>query len=91
MKERDNKANDIHISGKVDKKKMDTMEIQKNIAAKDDKKVEQTNKIAEVKEPNFAKETKNKKVGNKDQESQPRKTERFGHPTRWRPFWFPYL
>lgn len=74
MKERDNKTNDTHISGKEDQKKMDIMETQKNIAAKDDKKMEQTNKIAEAKEQSFAKETKNQKVGNKDQQSQPRKT-----------------
>ena len=74
MKERDNKAHDTHISEKVDQKKMDTMETQKNIATKDDKKMEQINRVSEAKEPSSAKETKNQKVEYKDQQLQPRKT-----------------
>jgi len=74
MKERDAKARNTHISEKADQKKMDTMETQKNIAAKDDKKMEQANKVSKAREPSVAKETKNQEIKYKDQQSEPRKT-----------------
>jgi len=74
MKERDTKVHDTHISEEADQKKMDTMETQKNIAAKDDKKMEQINKVSEAKESSSAKETKSQEVKSKDQQSQSRKT-----------------
>ncbi len=75
MKERDIKVHDTHISEEADQKKMDTMKTQKNIATKDNKKMEQTNKISEATVPTSAKETKKQEVKYKEQQPPTRKTE----------------
>ncbi len=75
MKERDIKVQYKHISEKADQKKMDTMKTKKNIATKDDKKMEQTNKISEVTVPISTKETKKQEVKYKEQQPPTKKTE----------------
>ncbi len=75
MKERDIKVHDTHISEKADQKKMDTMKTKKNIATKDDKKMEQTNKISKVTVTITTKETKKQEVKYKEQQPPTKKTE----------------
>jgi len=75
MKKRDNKVHDTHISEEADQKKMDTMKSKKNIATKDDKKMEQTNKISEGTVPtSINKETKKQEVKYKEQQLPTKKT-----------------
>ena len=74
MKERDIKVHDTHISEGADQKKMDTMKIKKNITTKDDKKMEQTNKISEATVPTpINKETKKQEAEQKEQQPPTRK------------------
>lgn len=71
MKKRDNKAHDATISEQADQKKMDIMKTQKNNATKDNKEMEQINKIPEAGLSNTEKEKKQEEINHKEKQQPP--------------------